>query len=182
MGPRALASAPDASTLRFTRATLSQFLGRTRVPSVVAHVLASFLAGRLMIRIALAAFAAAVSLVVVGVVPVAGATTSRETAFHLRLTKSEPAKDQAVAAPSVIRLWFSLAPELAVTSIKLSDASGTSVALSAVRRANAAGAPVEADVTQALAPGRYTVTWKTSSRDGHPIKGDFTFTVRAGAQ
>ena len=33
---------------------------------------------------------------------------------------------------------------------------------------------------QALAAGTYTVSWKTSSKDGHPIKGDFTFTVKAG--
>lgn len=101
--------------------------------------------------------------------------------MHLRLIKSEPAKDEVVAAPSVIRLWFSLAPELAVTTVRVTGATGKSVALSAVRRAGAAGAPVEADVTEALAPGRYTVSWKTSSRDGHPMKGDFSFTVRAGA-
>ena len=39
---------------------------------------------------------------------------------------------------------------------------------------------MSADVKQALAAGSYTVSWKTSSKDGHPIKGDFTFTVKAG--
>lgn len=101
-------------------------------------------------------------------------------ALHLRLTKSEPAKDQTVAPPSTIRLWFSLAPELAVTTVRLTDAAGQAVPLSPVRRANAAGAPIEAGISHALAPGRYTVAWKTSSRDGHPMKGEYSFTVRAG--
>lgn len=102
--------------------------------------------------------------------------------FHLRLEKSSPTNGEALtAAPTVIRLWFSLAPEMAVTSIKLTDASGKAVTLSAPRRGSAAKDPVEADVAGALAAGTYTVAWKTSSKDGHPIKGTFSFTVKAGA-
>lgn len=136
-------------------------------------------------RLALAALLSSVTLPAAIAAPVPGSPSAESSSLHLRLTKSEPAKDEVVAAPPVIRLWFSQAPELAVTTVRVTGATGKSVALSAVRRAvaaGAAGAPVEADVTQALAPGRYTVSWKTSSRDGHPIKGDFSFTVRAGVK
>jgi methionine-rich copper-binding protein CopC len=103
--------------------------------------------------------------------------------FHLRLEKSEPAKGDALAAsPTVIRLWFSLAPEMAVTAVKLADADGKPVTLSAPRRGTGAKDPVEVDIPQKLAAGSYTVSWKTSSKDGHPVTGDFTFTVTGGAK
>ncbi len=136
----------------------------------------------MIVRTAVAVLVAVIVASPTGVASASGAVPERGVAFHLRLTKSEPARDQVVSAPTAIRLWFSMAPELAVTTIKLADAAGTAVALSAVRRGSGAGASVEADVAQSLAPGRYTVTWKTSSKDGHPMKGDFTFTVRAGAK
>jgi len=102
--------------------------------------------------------------------------------FHLRLVKSEPAKAQVLStSPTVIRLWFSLAPEMAVTAVKLSTADGTAIPLSAPRRGRAAKDPIEVDIKQSLPPGEYLVSWKTSSKDGHPITGDFSFTVKAGA-
>lgn len=105
-----------------------------------------------------------------------------ERAFHLRLTKSEPAKAQVLtASPTVIRLWYSLPPEMAVTAVKLSSAEGTAMTLGAPRRGSGAKDPVEVDVKQPLPAGDYIVSWKTSSKDGHPITGDFTFTVKAGA-
>ncbi|MFP5353764.1 MAG: copper resistance protein CopC [Gemmatimonadota bacterium] len=133
-------------------------------------------------RLALAALLIPVTFPAAMAAPVPLSPPAKIAPLHLRLTKSEPAKDVVVAAPSVIRLWFSMPPELAVTTVRVTGAGGESVALSAVRRAAAAGAPVEADVREALAPGRYTVSWKTSSRDGHPMKGDFSFTVRTGAK
>lgn len=135
-----------------------------------------------MTRIALVALIASVALPTAHAAPAALPPIAHGSVFHLRLTKSDPAKDQVVAAPSVIRLWFSLAPELAVTTIRVTDGEGKAIALSPVRRGSAANAPIEAEVSGALAPGRYTVFWKTSSRDGHPMKGDFVFTVREGAK
>lgn len=44
---------------------------------------------------------------------------------------------------------------------------------------------VDNTVTQALQPGApagtYTVTWRVTSTDGHPISGDFAFTSRAAS-
>ncbi|MCC6927663.1 MAG: copper resistance protein CopC [Gemmatimonadaceae bacterium] len=103
--------------------------------------------------------------------------------FHLRLEKSEPAKDETLAtAPKVIRLWFSLPPEMAVTAVKLADANGASVALAAPTRGSGAKDPVQSVIQGALADGSYSVSWKTSSKDGHPIRGDFSFTVKGSAR
>jgi methionine-rich copper-binding protein CopC len=102
--------------------------------------------------------------------------------FHLRLEKSVPAQGAVLAAPpAVISLWFSLPPEMAVTTVKLADASGKAIAVSAPRRGNTAKDPVVVDITSPLAQGSYTVSWKTSSRDGHAIKGTIAFGVKAGA-
>lgn len=101
---------------------------------------------------------------------------------HLRLEKSEPAKGELLtASPTAIRLWFSLPPELAVTVVKLANAEGKAIPLGAPKRASGAKEPVVVDVSQPLAAGSYTVSWKTSSRDGHPIRGDFQFSIKGAA-
>ncbi len=98
--------------------------------------------------------------------------------LHLRLTKSAPAKDAELgAAPAEIRLWFSQNVELSVSSIKLTAADGDEIDLGKVETA-------EADVLVAttpsgLAAGVYQVAWRTSSGDGHPIRGTFDFAVAA---
>ena len=42
------------------------------------------------------------------------------------------------------------------------------------------GARVEQDLKAELPAGEYTVEWRVSSADGHPISGRFSFTVRTG--
>jgi methionine-rich copper-binding protein CopC len=102
------------------------------------------------------------------------------TAFHLALKRSEPGKDSEVTkAPTAITLWFTQTPEMAVTSISLLDASAAKVDVAPPRLDAADETAVIADVKGSIRPGSYTVQWKTSSHDGHPIRGAFTFTVRA---
>jgi len=67
---------------------------------------------------------------------------------------------------------------MAVTVVTLADASGKPVGVGAPRRGSGAKDPVEVAVDAMLPDGTYTVSWKTSSKDGHPIKGDFAFTVK----
>ncbi len=75
---------------------------------------------------------------------------ARAVPFHLHLEKSEPAKDQVLdQAPSVIRLWYSMPPELAVTMVKLTRADGAVVTTAAPRRGR-------------MAPPR--LKWRSSSR------------------
>lgn len=102
------------------------------------------------------------------------------TPFHLRLEKSEPSKGaELTTAPKTIRLWFSLPPEMGVTAVKLADADGTAIALGKPHRGSGASDPVDVDITDALHAGSYVVSWKTASKDGHPVTGDFSFTVKS---
>jgi methionine-rich copper-binding protein CopC len=119
-----------------------------------------------------AAFVAASS----ALLPAPSAASS--AAVHLRLTRTEPAKDSAFAgSPAVIRLWFSEPVRLKATSLKVTDAAGKVVGLGPLSRAAAKQAPVVAKVQAAMAPGHYTVTWRAMGNDSHVVKGQYTFTI-----
>lgn len=105
-------------------------------------------------------------------------TARAEAPFHLRLVKSEPAKGDTIASPRTLRLWFSEPATLAVTSVKLKGADGKEVALAKPTFSGDPKQPVEAAVTGALAAGVYSLSYKTASKDMHPITGEFTFVVR----
>lgn len=66
-------------------------------------------------------------------------------------------------------------------------ATGTRVLVTGPNGSATAGDPklVDTTVEQALLPelpaGEYTVEWRVTSADGHPINGEFSFTVRTGA-
>lgn len=107
-------------------------------------------------------------------------TAHPTSAFHLALKRSDPSKDSVVTkAPTAIRLWFTQKPEMAVTTISLLDAKAKKVEVAPPRLDAADETEVMVDVKGSVGPGVYTVQWKTSSRDGHAIRGTFTFTVRA---
>lgn len=107
--------------------------------------------------------------------PVARASAAR---MHLRLVRSEPAKAAIVAAPTHVRLWFSLKPSMTITSVKLTSAADVAIKVGKPTFSGDVKQPVEVAIEEPLAPGAYTVSWKTASSDMHPITGDFTFTVK----
>jgi len=98
------------------------------------------------------------------------------SAVHTRLESSRPAAGEVVAAaPERIELRFSgpVNPEL--SSLVLVSPSGDSI-------------PVRLDASPeddrllvgdvpALAAGDHLVRWRTVSADGHPLSGEFAFTV-----
>lgn len=94
---------------------------------------------------------------------------------HIGLRRSNPAnRSRLSVAPSRISLWFTTRPQLGFSRIRLVGVGGN-VAL---------GAPsadtdnvIRAEIPGMLAPGDYTVHWQTASADGHPIRGELTFTV-----
>lgn len=117
---------------------------------------------------------------------------------HLRLVKSFPAADSVLhASPDAVRLWLSETPEVPATKITMTSASGATVKLAPVKlvaAGTAAGtvggavdksasksAPLTAALVAPIAPGTYTVSWRTMSRDGHVVKGTFGFKVQAPA-
>lgn len=98
--------------------------------------------------------------------------------FHNRLTKSLPEKDEVITqAPKTIQLWFAEEPELVLSSITLKGADDAKVALGKLRKAEDPKS-VSAPVTGSVSPGTFTVEWKTSGKDGHVIRGKYSFTLK----
>src|SRR5215218_1517018 len=106
------------------------------------------------------------------------APAAARSAFHLRLVSSDPAADATLSAPpAALRLTFSEAPELAVTSVRLRGPGDRAVALGRLVRARGDRATVVATPRAPLGHGRYALTWRTMSRDGHAMHGTFHFAV-----
>jgi methionine-rich copper-binding protein CopC len=99
---------------------------------------------------------------------------------HDELLGSDPAADSTVDdLPAQISFTFSgaIATDEGASEVSVTDAAGTEFA---------DGTPTAQDnvLTQPLAgaaSGELTVLWKTVSSDGHPISGEFAFTVSGGA-
>ena len=99
---------------------------------------------------------------------------------HDELVSADPASGStADALPAQLTLTFSgvLSADAGASEVAVTDAAGTSLT---------DGAPVAADtvLTQPLAgeaSGVVTVLWKVVSSDGHPISGEYSFTVVAPA-
>ncbi|MEP6492158.1 MAG: copper resistance CopC family protein [bacterium] len=118
-----------------------------------------------------------------GSAPAPSLFAATPSAFHVHLLRSQPAEHDTLAKlPATITLWFSEAPELAVTSVKLTGADQRAVSLDAPKRADASlgagsDAAIVASVKDATKPGVYTVAWKTAAKDGHPASGTYSFVV-----
>ena len=95
---------------------------------------------------------------------------------HLAATKTMPDADAVLTeSPQRIQVWFTQDPDPAVSQLTLEGPAGE------VELGDTTGADEKslmATVPQALAPGGYTVSWRTAGDDGHVRRGDFLFTVR----
>jgi methionine-rich copper-binding protein CopC len=101
-------------------------------------------------------------------------------AFHLRLVKSAPADGEIVTQmPTEIRLWFSQKPEVGLTTVKLYRQDSSVVDLGKPAKTDDSVA-VKVPLEAGLVPGSYTVSWRTVSRDGHPVRGSYGFTMLPG--
>ena len=101
------------------------------------------------------------------------------TAPHTRLSRSSPAAgDTLRQSPSAVRLWFSGRAELPFTRVRLLRRSdGREIALGAVARLDSSMSAFTIPVTGTLGNGTYTVVWQTAAADGHPVHGQYDFTV-----
>lgn len=90
-------------------------------------------------------------------------------------SSTPPAKSVLATPPREIRLTFTEAPERTFTRIRLIGATGP-VSLGAVEvfPGNIAVAKIAGQVGS----GEYRVEWQTAGSDGHPVTGQFPFTVR----
>jgi copper resistance protein C len=113
------------------------------------------------------------ALVVTMAVGGAGAASAHDT-----LVGTSPAANSTVpTVPGSVTLTFDQ-PALALGTELVVTGPGGPVQSGAARA-------VDNTVTQSVQPGapagRYTVLWRVTSVDGHPVSGRFTFTAKAAA-
>ncbi|BAH39866.1 MAG TPA: copper resistance protein CopC [Gemmatimonas aurantiaca] len=98
---------------------------------------------------------------------------------HLRLKASFPAKDTTLTtAPQDVKLWLSEPADMATSKIAVKNAAGADVATAKLTRGVRSDDPLVAKFTTAPGDGKYTVTWKAMSEDGHVVDGTYSFTVK----
>ncbi|CAN5753448.1 hypothetical protein BH23GEM6_BH23GEM6_13210 [soil metagenome] len=104
-------------------------------------------------------------------------------AAHLYLVSSEPAEGAELSrVPGELRLTFSEPAELALTQLELLGPDGRPVRLS--EPTTPAGEPnvVIYRIEGVLRAGQYAVSWRTTSADGHPVRGSFSFLIAEDAE
>lgn len=98
---------------------------------------------------------------------------------HLSLKESSPKGDETVAiSPPTVTLWFTEAPQMAGTSVRLLPKGGEPLDLEPATAKEDDPSVVVLDVSEKLADGDYEVMWRAMAQDGHTIRGDFGFTVQ----
>jgi methionine-rich copper-binding protein CopC len=104
------------------------------------------------------------------------------TLVHTHLVKAEPGVDATIKeSPKQVRLWFSEKPEVALSGATLMKADHSPVAVVKLGATDDT-LSVAGNVPVTLEPGKYMVMWRTSSADGHAVRGMYFFTYdTAGA-
>ena len=98
------------------------------------------------------------------------------TMAHFAAIKTMPDADTVVVeSPHQIQVWFTQEPDPAVSQLVLEGQAGD-VELGDTTVVGEKS--LVAVVPRPLAPGSYTVRWRTAGDDGHVRRGDFAFTVR----
>jgi methionine-rich copper-binding protein CopC len=95
---------------------------------------------------------------------------------HMKFERATPEPDSTVTAPlKSIQIWFSEAPDLAVSKIDVTGPSGPikTTGMHAMDKS------LMVMIEGATPNGAYTVRWQAAGDDGHVQKGEFTFTVAA---
>ncbi|HSC32556.1 MAG TPA: CopD family protein [Gemmatimonadaceae bacterium] len=112
----------------------------------------------------------------------AGLAIPRTAFAHLVLVSSAPPAGSTLdAAPAAVGLSFSEDPQLAPTHIEVLNAAGARVDSGPPRLVQIPKHTLMVGLVHALQPGRYTVRWRSTSDDGHPVHGSFSFTISARA-
>ena len=97
---------------------------------------------------------------------------------HVHGVKSVPAQRATLAEPPTrVELWFNERLEPAYSRVSVTNEAGTQVDLRDV--AVSSDDPRRLAVSlPALVPGRYTVSFRVLSVDGHVVESKLTFTVK----
>jgi putative copper export protein/methionine-rich copper-binding protein CopC len=103
-------------------------------------------------------------------------------AAHQRLLGTEPARESVVSeAPRSLRLVFYEPVDLTFTRIELIGPTGESVRLGPMSTAPDSVSVLLVPIEGHLRAGAYSVRWATASRDGHPVRSEYGFSIAEGA-
>jgi copper resistance protein C len=94
---------------------------------------------------------------------------------HDELVGTVPAPGATVSAPGRVRLTFGEDVADVGSRVVVAGPKGP-----VAGRLGATGPNLVESFPTPLGPGRYTVTWRAVSADGHPVSGRFQFSVRPG--
>ncbi|MGE0812397.1 MAG: copper resistance protein CopC [Vicinamibacterales bacterium] len=95
---------------------------------------------------------------------------------HMKLSKTMPEADSTVtAAPAKVQMWFTEAPDKAVSKLTVTGPGGA-VQLGTLTVGD--DKSLSAAVEGSMGDGAYKVDWQSAGHDGHVQKGTFAFSVR----
>ncbi|KLN62688.1 hypothetical protein WH96_03400 [Kiloniella spongiae] len=97
-----------------------------------------------------------------------------ESIAHTKVTSTVPA-NEAVLKKSPDEIKLTLPESLKITALKLLDNQGNELTLKQDKNLNPVTEKIA--IPPSLDAGTYRVIWRGISADGHPIKGQITFTV-----
>ena len=108
------------------------------------------------------------------------APAARATALHFHLVKSMPRTEAMLeTAPTEIKLWFSEEPQEGATSLRLVGPGDEMVELGEVARSKDDASMVFAKVSGQVPMGVSKIMWRAMGRDGHVVRGEYTFSVHS---
>ena len=118
-------------------------------------------------------------LTAVAALLVPAALTASPALAHDALSSTAPARDSVLTtAPETVSLTLTQPPtdsaSLNLSVITVTDGAGATVSDGSV----SVDGPTLATKVAPGSPGTYTVLWRAVSSDGHPIEGNYTFTVQ----
>lgn len=100
---------------------------------------------------------------------------------HVGLESAKPgAGDTLTTVPTEIRLTFTERIEISVAHVALTGPDGA-VALLPLRLHEDSARVLIAGIDGDVMAGAYTVSWRILGSDGHPVEGDYEFTLLPGA-
>ncbi len=108
-------------------------------------------------------------------VAVVGLLAAGPAAAHAQLLSTAPVAGATVAqAPAAVTLTFDEAPLIKFTVVHVTAPDGKRVDSGP---ATLSGVVVSERVANITAPGKYVVDWRAVSDDGHPVSGQFSFSL-----
>lgn len=103
-------------------------------------------------------------------------TMSATVLAHMKVAKSMPAANSVGAKPAKVQIWFTQAPDKAVSKISVTGPAGD-VKLGAI--SVNADKSMSAAIDGQMGDGAYKVVWQAAGDDGHTQKGEYSFSVRS---